>query len=141
MSSTELTDNPRKYRPAALLAGLAILALAVLGTALAEPGGKDDPLVTLGYAKKLAKFELRKVATGKPLALSSGAELVIVAPAAKAVNAAGLMDSTPLLNLSAGERVTSSALKSNQHYVYAGEQELALRFDAAVTILVRGATQ
>jgi hypothetical protein len=132
--------NYRKYKPAAVLAGLAILAVAVLGTALAEPGGKDDPLVTLGYAKKLSRFELRKVATGKPLTLSSGAELVIVAPG-KTVNAAGLTDATPLLNLSAGERVTSSALKANQHYVYAGEKDIALRFDAGVTLLVRGAKQ
>ncbi|MDQ3024366.1 MAG: hypothetical protein M3R04_08305 [bacterium] len=121
-----------------LLTALAIIAVAVLGTALAEPGGKDDPLVTVGYARQLASFQLRKVPTGQPLRLQSGAELVIVAPASKAVNAAGLTESTPLINLSSGERISITALRANQHYTFAGDAELTLRFDAPVTCLVRG---
>lgn len=120
-----------------LLAGL-IAAAAFATAALAEPGGKDDPLVTLKYAQQLATFQLRKVAANQPLLLRSGAEIVIVAPAGKPVNAAGLTETTPLINLSSGERVVVTALRANQHYVYAGDVDLSLRFDSAVACLVRG---
>jgi hypothetical protein len=122
----------------ALVTLVLVAGLLAIGMALAEPGGKEDPLITVGYARQLSAFQVRKLPTGTPLKLRSGAELVLVAPSSKPVNAAGLTDTTPLLNLSSGERVIVTALRANQHYVYAGESELSLRFDAAVTCLVRG---
>ena len=119
-----------------LIALVALVAAATI--ALAEPGGKDDPLITAKYAQMLASFQLRKVGANQPLKLRSGAELVIVAPDGKPINAAGIGEKTPLLNLSTGERVIVTALRANQHYAYAGDGELALRFDSAVTCLVRG---
>lgn len=119
-----------------LLIAVVVLAGAA-SIALAEPGGKDDPLITAKYAQTLASFQLRRVGANQSLKLRSGAELVIVAPDGKPVNAAGIGEKT-LLNLSTGERVIVTALRANQHYVYAGEAELALRFDAPVTCLVRG---
>jgi hypothetical protein len=117
----------------------AALVLAAGATvALAEPGGKDDPLITAKYAQSLASFQVHKMAANQALKLRSGAELVIVAPEGKPVNAAGLGDKTLLLNLSSGERVIVSALRADQHYVYAGDADLSLRFDSAVTCLVRG---
>jgi len=117
---------------------LGVLALAFAASALAEPGGKDDPLITLGYARKLAGFQLRKVGVNQPLLLSPGAELVIVSPEGKQVNAAGLAANAVLINLSSGQRVLDSALSADQHFVYAGDAPLSLRFDSAVTCLVRG---
>lgn len=119
--------------------GAAMAAAVVLtAVALAEPGGKDDPLITLKYAQQLSSFTLRKLPADQPLRLKPGAELVIVAPKDAPVNAAGLTSATPLINLSSGEAVIVSALRANQHYVHAGSGELVLRFDSDVTCLVRG---
>jgi hypothetical protein len=116
----------------------ALLILVLTAVALAEPGGKDDPLITLKYAQQLSSFTLRKLPADQPLRLRSGAELVIVSPQDAPVNAAGLTKSTPVFNLSSGEQVIVSALRAGQHYVHAGSGELALRFDRDVTCLVRG---
>jgi hypothetical protein len=126
------------YTRVGWLLGAAVILLAAVTIAVAEPGGKDDPLITAKYAQQLASFSLRKVGANQPLKLRSGAELIIVTPDSKPVNAAGLGARTPLLNLSTGERVIVSALRPNQHYVYAGEAELTLRFDSAITVLTRG---
>jgi DNA-directed RNA polymerase subunit K/omega len=116
----------------------AVVLVGAVSIALAEPGGKDDPLITAKYAQTLASFQLKRVGANQALKLRSGAELVIVSPDGKPVNAAGIGEKTPLLNLSTGERVVVTAMRANQHYVYAGDAELALRFDAPVTCLVRG---
>jgi hypothetical protein len=120
------------------LLSAAVVLVAGVSIALAEPGGKDDPLVTAKYAQSLASFQLKKLPANQALKLRSGAELVLVAPEGKTINAAGLGEKTPLLNLSSGERVVVTALRTGQHYVYAGEPDLTLRFDSVVTCLVRG---
>jgi hypothetical protein len=125
-----------------ILFACAAIALLLLGSALADPGSREDPLITVSYASQLASFDLRRLAVGQELKLRPGAEVVLVSPNSKPVNAAGLSgDKTPLINLTTGERLMVTALVANQHYVYGGEKAVTLRFDSAVTCLVRGEQQ
>jgi hypothetical protein len=134
------SNTKRIGRAAIALCAAAVLALGI--AIAADPGSREDPLVTVGYATQLARFQLRQLPIGQELRLPVGAELVLVSPDKKPVNAAGLNpEKNVLLNLTSGERVIVTALLANQHYVNAGPSELALRLDSKATVLVRGGTE
>lgn len=136
-------DSLVKQRRQHWLWAAAVVSVALAGAAIAaDPGSRDDPLVTVGYARQLASFELRQLGVGQSVTLPAGSELVLISPENKPVNAVGLSpEKNILLNLTTGERVIVTALRANQHYVNAGPVELTLRFDATVSVLVRGAAQ
>ena len=120
---------------------IAILALVVLlgvGRA-ADPGSRQDPLATVSYVTRLASFARLELSAGDSLTLGPGAELVVVESPAEQVPVRGMAPECGLLvDLSAGTLVRDGMLQPYHDYVNGAAQELWLKVDLPVSVLVRG---
>jgi hypothetical protein len=133
-----MTKRLRTVGLAALLIALASLG-ALGGYALAaDPGGKDDPLVTLSFLRNTSIFRRHKLNSGRSLRLSPGAEFVLLDPV-EAVDCPGIDPRRgTVINLSVGQRLAEARLSPHQHYVNAGDGDLFLKFDDQVVLLLKG---
>ncbi|MCC7479825.1 hypothetical protein IT575_15405 [bacterium] len=122
----------------ALACSVLLIGGAVLFAVAADPGSKDDPLVTQSYVRGLASFKRTEVPAKRGLRLAPGAEFVLLDPA-EPTSAPGLDPRKSVaVNLSSGERLTSSTLEPFQHYVNGGSGDLFLKFNTNVTLLLKG---
>lgn len=121
-----------------LLAGL--LCIAAIGFALgaADPGSKDDPLVTMSYVQGLAKFSRSTVPAGKGVKLGPGTEFVVLDPASGPVEVRGVDQTlTGLVDLSAGQPA-AGRIEPYHHYVNAGQGDQYVKFMQETTLILRG---
>ena len=117
---------------------MATVAVAAGLVLAADPGSRDDPLVTMGYVRGMAKFQRVGMAVGQKLRLGSGAELVVLPIESGTVAVSGLTTKSMLVDLSAGAVVATAALVPAHHYVNGLVGDQVLKFDTAATVLVRG---
>lgn len=131
--------EPRRFPCLVQVVGmLCLLVLAGLALAAADPGGKDDPLVTMSYVKGLAQFSRTTVAAGKGVKLASGTEFVVLDPASGPVEVRGVDASlSGLVDLSAGQPA-SGRIDPYHHYVNAGQGDQYVKFMQETTLLLRG---
>lgn len=134
--------EPRRYpcllQALGLISALLCLAAIALALSAADPGSKDDPLVTLSYVKGVAQFSRATIPAGKGVKLGPGTEFVVLDPAAGPVDVRGV-DATlsGLVNLSAGQPA-GGRIEPYQHYVNAGQGEQFVKFMQETTLLLRG---
>ena len=124
------------------LAGMLVAVLALLGALLvlaADPGSKEDPLVTVGYVAGHAQFVRHDLLAGDSVRLGSGAEFVIADPLYAEIP---VSDVDPLrdtiLDLSAGEPLTQPRLLSSHHYLNASAHDVFIKPDTDTVLLLRG---
>lgn len=116
-----------------LMAGAALWALA------ADPGSKDDPLVTQSYVRGLANFKRVELPAKRSLRVSPGCEFVLVDPVDAALPCPGLDPRKSIVvNLSAGQRVSQAQLDPYAHYVNGGSGDAFLKFNSAAVLLLKG---
>jgi hypothetical protein len=117
----------------------AVLALAAAVALAADPGSKEDPLASVSYVTKLARFERVALPSNQAISLSPGTEFVVIEPPAELISLRGFDAKRDLLvNLSQGERVGGPAVAAYQHYLNGGTQPLAVSLASSATLLVRG---
>lgn len=117
----------------------ALCSLATMGVLSADPGSKEDPLATVSYVQHRGMFTLRQVPAGTSIRLGTGAELIVTQPAAGQVvidELDPLRDD--LLDISAGERVSATALLPAHHYVNGSGHDIFIRPANDCALLLRG---
>jgi hypothetical protein len=134
--------EPRRFPCCAqvlgVLLGLLVMLALSLSLGAADPGGKDDPLVTMSYVKGMAQFTRSHVAAGKGVKLGPGAEFVVLDPAAGPIDARGIDASlTGIVDLSRGEPA-GGVIAPFHHYVNAGQGDQYVKFMQEATLLLRG---
>ncbi len=115
-----------------LIGGAVLFALA------ADPGSKDDPLVTQSYVRNLANFKRTEVPAKRSLRLSPGAEFVLLDPVEPTACPGLDPRKSVAVDLSDGERLGAATLEPFHHYVNGGNGDLFLKFNASVTLLLKG---
>lgn len=127
----------RQVGIASILA-LLLLCGAVLFALAADPGSKDDPLVTQSYVRGLANFKRVDVPAKRGLRLGAGTEFVLLDPV-EPTACPGLDPRKSIaVDLSSGERLGSATLEPFHHYVNGGSADLFLKFNGNVTLLLKG---
>ena len=116
---------------------IALVALLQLPAAVlaAEPGSKDDPLITRSYLDNLHSWQLTNLQEGQTISLDLGVMLVLTAGKAQVVGngKAGLIDLTDGRELKDGER-----LPANHLLLSPASDRRGLRATSSATLLTRG---
>lgn len=118
---------------------LAALAVALAMPALAaEPGSKDDPVITRSYLETLYSWQVTNLAEGQSLSLDMGVTFVLRSGRASVlgVGEQGLVDLTEGRELKDGERIVPNHL-----ILSPASDRRGLRALSAVVLLTRGLTR
>jgi len=118
---------------------LAALACALAMPAIAaEPGSKDDPVITRSYLETLYSWQVTNLAEGQTLSLDMGVTFVLRSGKAAVVGVGeqGLVDLTEGRELKDGERIAPNHL-----ILSPASDRRGLRALSAVVLLTRGLTR
>ncbi len=123
-------------RRAALIALLAaVFGFAGPATRAAEPGSKDDPVITRSYLETLYSWQVTSLQEGQTLSLDMGVTFVLRTgkAAVVGVGSEGLVDLTAGNELKDGERILPHHL-----ILSPASDRRGLRALTAVVLLTRG---
>ncbi|NDD29538.1 MAG: hypothetical protein EB084_14855 [Proteobacteria bacterium] len=122
------------------LMGLPLAALLLLATPsiAAEPGSKDDPIVTRSYLETLYSWQVTSLQEGQTVSLDLGVQFVVRSGSAVVVGvgAEGLLDLTAGKELRDGERIPPCHLVLSPASDHRG-----VRAMSQVVLLTRGFTR
>jgi hypothetical protein len=139
MNSTQLqvTISLPRWLAALILTG--VLAAGLLLALGADPGSKEDPLVTISYIQRYSQFSRQEFPAGRSLKLGIGAEFIPADMLQTSVSCRGLDAMRDnLIDLTAGQSCTNAQLQPGHHYINAGTHDIFLAFDTETAVLVRG---
>lgn len=115
---------------------IVLLVLAAAGAAwAAEPGSKDDPIVTRSYLENLYSWQVTSLQQGQTLSLDLGVTFVLRSGKATVVGAGsqGLVDLTLGRELKDGEKIAPNHL-----ILSPASDRRGLRAISRVVLLTRG---
>ncbi|MBM3464920.1 MAG: hypothetical protein FJX76_22710 [Armatimonadetes bacterium] len=114
-----------------------LLGLCAAGQA-AEPGSKDDPIITRSYLENLHSWQVTNLQDGQTLSLDMGVTFVLRSgkAAVVGVGAEGLVDLTAGRELKDGEKIVANHLMLSP-----ASDRRGLRAQSSVVLLTRGLTR
>lgn len=120
-------------------AAVVCLLVAPLLSSAAEPGSKDDPLATVGYIDRFAKYNSVLLPAHQSLRVGIGTEFVVVdAPGSTLSTGEFKPLHDELIDLTQGAPVLTEEISEYHHYLNASGHDIFFRFDGDTTLFIRG---